>query len=154
MDETFMLFLNDIPAESQGFVLELDKYLTAKGSKRTIKTAKSGFVTSYTSPVTGKALLNYVFRKTGVKMRIYAQNIGEHSDILTDLPENMKSDIKKSGDCKKLSGLKCSLTCTGGYTFFMDGAEYKKCKNMAFFHSLTEENFDAIKKLIYSELGE
>lgn len=37
-DETFML----LPAESQGFVLELDKYLTEKGSKRTIKFAKSG----------------------------------------------------------------------------------------------------------------
>ena len=37
MDETFMLFLNDIPSESQGFVLELDKFLTEKGSKRTIK---------------------------------------------------------------------------------------------------------------------
>ena len=36
----------------------------------------------------------------------------------------------------------------------MDGEEFKKCKNMAFFHSLTEENFDAIKKLIDSELGE
>ena len=110
MDETFMLFLNDIPAESQGFVLELDKYLTSKGSKRTIKAAKSGFVTSYTSPVTGKALLNYVFRKTGVKMRIYAQSIGEHTDILSDLPENMKADIIKSGECKKLNGLKCAPT--------------------------------------------
>ena len=154
MDETFMLFLNDIPTESQGFVLELDKYLTSKGSKRTIKFAKSGFVTSYTSPVTGKALLNYVFRKTGVKMRIYAQSIGEHSDILSGLPENMKSDIKKSGDCKKLNGLNCSSTCSGGYKFTMDGEEFKKCKNMAFFHSLTEENYDAIKKLIRSELGE
>ena len=93
---------------------------------RGIKSAKSGFVTYYTSPATGKALLNYVFRKTGVKMRIYAQSIGEHSDVLSDLPENMKADIKKAGDCK----------------------------NMAFFHSLTEENFDAIKKLIRSELGE
>ena len=78
MDQTFMLFLNDIPIESQRFVLELDKYLTSKGSKRTIKSAKSGFVTSYTSPVTGKTLLNYVFRKTGVKMQIYAQSIGEY----------------------------------------------------------------------------
>ena len=154
MDETFMLFLNDIPADSQGFVLELDKYLTSKGSKRTIKSAKSGFVTSYASPVTGKALLNYVFRKTGVKMRIYAQSIGAHADILSDFPENMKNDIRKAGDCKKLCGLKCSPTCPGGYSFSMDGEEYKKCKNMAFFHSLTEENYDAIEKLIRSELGE
>ena len=47
-----------IISESQEFVLELDKYLTEKGSKRTIKTAKSGFVTSYSSPKSGKALLN------------------------------------------------------------------------------------------------
>lgn len=154
MDEKFLLFLNDIPAENQGFVLELDKYLASKGSKRTIKAAKSGFVASYASPVTGKALLNYVFRKTGVKMRVYARSIGEHSDILADLPENMKADIKKSGDCKKLNGLNCSPTCTGGYEFTMDGEKLKKCKNMAFFHSLTEENYDAITKLIRSELGE
>ena len=87
-------------------------------------------------------------------MRIYAQSIGEHSDILSGLPENMKADIKKSGDCKKLNGLNCSPTCSGGYEFTMDGQEFKKCKNMAFFHSLTEENYDAIKKLIRSELGE
>ena len=154
MDETFMLFLNDIPVESQGFVLELDKYLTSKGSKRTIKSAKSGFVTSYTSPVSGKTLLNYVFRKTGVKIRIYAQSIGTYADILSDFPENMKNDIRKAGDCKKLCGLKCSPTCPGGYSFSMDGGEYKKCKNMAFFHSLTEENYDAIEMLIRSELGE
>lgn len=46
MDEKFMLFLNDIPAESQDFVLALDKKLTSKGSTRTIKAAKSGFVVS------------------------------------------------------------------------------------------------------------
>ena len=62
MDETFKLFLNDIPFGCQEFVLELDKYLTEKGSKRTIKTAKSGFVTSYSSPKSGKALLNYVLQ--------------------------------------------------------------------------------------------
>ena len=90
----------------------------------------------------------------GRKMRIYAQSIGAHADILSDFPENMKNDIRKAGDCKKLCGLKCSPTCPGGYSFSMDGEEYKKCKNMAFFHSLTEENYDAIEKLIRSELGE
>ncbi len=154
MDELFMLFLNDIPAECQGFVLELDKYLTENESKRTIKSAKSGFVTSYSNPKTGKALLNYVFRKTGVKMRIYAQNIGDYDDILTDFPDNMKKDIVKAGDCKKLNGLKCSPTCGGGYSFTLDGAQYKKCKNMAFFHNLEEKNFEPIRKLIYEEINE
>ncbi len=152
MDELFMMFLNDIPAECQGFVLELDKFLTENGSKRTIKSAKSGFVTSYTSPKTGKALLNYVFRKTGVKMRIYAQNIGEYDDILIDFPDNMKKDIVKAGDCKKLNGLKCSPTCGGGYSFTIDGVQYKKRNNKAFFHNIKEKHFETIRKMIYKEI--
>ena len=152
MDETFMLFLQDIPAECQSFVLEVDAYLSAKGSKRTIKAAKSGFVTSYSSPASGRAFLNYVFRKSGVKMRIYAEHIGEHPEILNCLPDKMKSDIKKAGDCKKLTGLTCSPTCTAGYTFVMDGVGYRKCKNTAFFHSLTAGNFEHLLKLIKAEI--
>ena len=152
MDEVFIHFLQDIPSEYQNFVLELDEYLIAKGSKRTIKAAKSGFVTSYSSPASGKALLNYVFRKSGVKMRIYAEHIGEHPEVLNCLPDKMKSDIKKAGDCKKLTGFTCTPTCTGGYTFVMDGEEYRKCKNMAFFHSLTAGNMEHILKLIKAEI--
>lgn len=151
MDETFLTFLNEIPVECQEFVLTLDDYLCSKGSKRTIKAAKSGYVTSYSSPSTGRALLNYVFRKSGVKMRIYAEHMGEHDEILNDLPNHMKSEIRKGVDCKKLNGLTCSPTCTAGYTFLMDGVEYRKCKNSAFFHSLTKENSEYILKLIESE---
>lgn len=153
MDEQFLSFLNEIPTDMQGFVLELDKLLTEKGSKRTIKSAKSGYVTSYNSPITGKALLNYVFRKTGVKIRIYAEHIGEHSNILEGFPEPMKKEIRKAGDCKKLNGGNCSPSCSAGYTFVMDGTQYKKCKNSAFFHSLSEENSEYIKKLIVAEIS-
>ena len=152
VDEMFIHFLQDIPAEYQRFVLELDEYLTVQGSKRTIKAAKSGFVTSYSSPASGRALLNYVFRKSGVKMRIYAEHMGEHPNVLNCLPDNMKSDIKKAGDCKKLTGFACTPTCPGGYTFVMDGEEYRKCKNMAFFHSLTAGNMEHILKLIKAEI--
>ena len=152
MDEKFMLFLNDIPAGMQKFVLELDEYLITKGSKRIIKSANSGYVTSYNSPSSGKALMNYVFRKTGVRVRIYAEHIGDHSEILSNFPNNMKADIKKGVDCKKLTGLTCSPTCSAGYIFVMDGIEYKKCKNSAFFHALTEENFGSIMQLIKSEI--
>lgn len=152
MDETFMLFLNDIPADMQGFVLELDEYLTSKGSKRTIKSAKSGYVTSYSFPASGKALMNYVFRKTGVKVRIYAEHISEYYDVLNTFPDAMKADIRKGGDCKKLAGLSCSPSCPAGYTFVLDGQEYKKCRNSAFFHSLTQENREYIMKLIKAEV--
>ena len=152
MDEMFLHFLQDIPAEYQRFVLELDEYLTAMGSKRTIKAAKSGFVTSYSTPASGRTLLNYVFRKSGVKMRIYAEHIGEHPEVLNCLPDNMKADIKKAGDCKKLTGLNCTPSCPAGYTFVMDGEEYRKCKNTAFFHSLNAGNLEHILKLIKAEI--
>ena len=152
MDENFFPFLQDIPSEHHSFVLELDEYLTARGSKRRIKAAKSGFVTSYSSPSSGRALLNYVFRKSGVKMRIYAQHIGEYPEVLNSFPDSMKADIQKAGNCKKLTGANCTPTCTAGYTFFMDGREYRKCKNMAFFHSLTAGNTAHILKLIRAEI--
>lgn len=152
MDELFLSFLQDIPREYTDFVLELDKYVTSRGSRRTIKAAKSGFVTSYSSPVTGRALFNYVFRKNGVKMRIYAEHIGEHLEILCDFPAQMKADMKKAGDCKKLTGRTCTPTCPAGYTFLLDGAEYRKCKNTAFFHALEKENLPYLKKLIEVEL--
>lgn len=153
MDDNFMLFLNDIPAHLQGFVLELDDYLLKKESKRNIKSAKSGFVASYINPATEKTLLNYVFRKTGVKMRIYAAGVGGYDAILNDFPEKMKKEIIKASDCKKLIGEICSPTCPAGYTFTMDGEEYKKCRSMAFFHDLDEESADYILKLLKAELA-
>lgn len=152
MDETFALFLNEIPEDFREFVSALDKYLTSNGSKRTIKTAKSGYVTSYSHPKSGRALLNYVFRKSGVKMRIYAENIGSHYELLSDFPDEMKSDIIKAGDCKKLNGMNCTPTCTAGYSFVMDGTKYKKCKNAAFFHSLAPNNAEYIMRLIKAEI--
>lgn len=85
-------------------------------------------------------------------MRIYAENIGVPSELLSDFPDEMKSDIIKAGECKKLIGLNCTPTCTAGYSFVMDGTEYRKCKNSAFFHSLTPNNTEYIMRLIKSEI--
>ncbi|MDD8037608.1 MAG: hypothetical protein PHC59_15810 [Thomasclavelia ramosa] len=154
MDEKFQMFLNDIPAELQDFVLGLDEFLGKKNFERKIKSAKSGFVTSYINPNTGKTLLNYVFRKTGVKMRIYAAGVSNYDTILNEFPEKMKKEIKKASDCKKLTGGTCSPTCPAGYTFLLEGTEYKKCRNMAFFHDLNQESSEYILKLLQSELNE
>ena len=153
MDEKFMLFLNDVPTDMQDFVLNVDNFLIEKKCKREIKTAKSGFVTSYIKSNTGKTLLNYVFRKTGVKMRIYASGVKNYDVILNEFPEPMKKEIRKASDCKKLTGSTCSPTCPGGYTFTMDGVEYNKCRSMAFFHNLNQENSEYILKLLQSEMN-
>ena len=65
---------------------------------------------------------------------------------------NREKAFHKAGDCKKLTGFTCTPTCTAGYTFFMDGKEYRKCKNTAFFHSLTAGNIGHILKLIKAEI--
>ena len=65
----------------------------------------------------------------------------------------MKQDILKAGDCKKLTGVsECSPTCTAGYDFMMDGSNYKKCKNSAFFWKVCPESMDYIEKMVESEL--
>ena len=85
-------------------------------------------------------------------MRIYAEHISEYYDVLNTFPDAMKADIRKGGDCKKLAGLSCSPSCPAGYTFVLDGEKYKKCRNSAFFHSLTQENSEYIMKLIKAEV--
>lgn len=152
MNERFTQFINEIPPNLQKFVLELDDYLLGKECKRKIEPAKNGYVTTYMLPGSGKSLLNYVFRKTGVKIRIYAANVGAYDAILNDFPDKMKKEIIKAGDCKKLIGGTCSPICPGGYTFIMDGVEYKKCRSMAFLHKLDEDSGKYILKLIKSEL--
>lgn len=153
MDEKFEAFLNNIPVALHGFVLELDESLIKKGCKREIKTAKNGYVTSYISAKTGKTLLNYVFRKTGIKMRIYAAHVASYEALLNEFPDKMKKEIIKGSECKKLIGGTCSPTCPGGYNFTMDGVEYKKCRSMAFFHDLNEESSNFIWRLIDAEIS-
>ena len=152
MNEKCTLFLNEVPPNLQEFVLELDDYLLGKECKRKIEPAKNGYVTTYMLPGSGKSLLNYVFRKKGIQIRIYAEGISDYDAILNDFPDKMKKEIIKSGDCKKLVGGTCSPICSAGYTFIMDGVEYKKCRSMAFLHKIDEESADYILKLIKSEL--
>lgn len=151
MNEKFTLFLNEVPTNLRGFVLDLDNYLLEKECKRKIEPAKNGFLTTYIIPNSGKSLLNYVFRKSGVKMRIYAAGVSTYDAILNDFPDTMKKEIIKAGDCKKLVGGTCSPFCPAGYTFKMDGVEYKKCRSMAFMHKLDEGSAEHILKLIKSE---
>ena len=59
----------------------------------------------------------------------------------------------KAGDCKRLTGVsECSPTCTAGYDFMMDGVNYKKCKNSAFFWIVNADSMEHIKKMLIKEL--
>lgn len=145
MEDKYKLFLDSIDERWVDFINEVNTYLMEAGCKCDIKEAKSGYAVSY--KLNKKALVNFVHRKTGIKIRIYAKNIAKYQTFLNTLPEKMKADIKKSSDCKS-----CNSKCEEGYNFILDGGQYKKCKYTAFFLPLSEENNPYIMELIKNEI--
>ena len=157
MEQAFQDFLMSVPAEEQAFVVDLDALLKEHQYEYSIQTAKNGYMVSYFKKVAKKkmTLINFVFRKTGVKIRIYAGNVAKYQSFLDTLPEKMKAEIVKAGDCKRLfDPTACNSRCQMGFAFVMDGAEYKKCRNMAFMPTLCEENDKYIKDFLCYELKE
>ena len=156
MTISYDAFLLTIEACNREFVNDMHKLFTDSGCALEIKEAKQGYVVTYTYKLDNKrvALMNYVFRKSGMMVRIYARHVAIYQSIFNSMPENMKKAIIKAGDCKKLNGIsECSPTCTAGYDFMMDDVNYKKCKNSAFFWKVEPESMEYIKIMIKNELN-
>lgn len=145
MEDKYKLFLDCADKRWIDFINAVNTYFIGVGCKCEIKEAKSGYTASY--KLNKKALINFVHRKTGMKIRIYPKNIAKYQTFLNTLPEKMKADIKKSSDCKS-----CNSKCEEGYNFILDGGQYKKCKYTAFFLPLSEENNSYIMELIKNEI--
>lgn len=141
-----------LPIEIRETVQNIHAELSAMDFTEEIKEAKSGPVLSYMKD--GKTLLNYVYRKSGIKMRLYAAGIAAYEDCLAALPDSMKAELKKATDCKKLNGLTCTPTCPGGYTYTLDGELLKKCRSTAFLMTLNQKTAEYIQTLILREAGE
>lgn len=153
---TYDDFMKAVEENNQAFVNEIHTLFLDHGCKMEIKEAKQGYVVTYvyTKDKKKTALMNYVFRKNGMMVRIYARHICMYQALLDLLPEDMKKNVVKAGDCKRLTGIsECSPTCTAGYDFVMDGANYKKCKNSAFFWKVDFKSMEYIKKILENELN-
>lgn len=154
MNEKFNAFLEDIAERDRPFVVELNDYLIENGCKCDIKESKSGFVVSYVLKEEKKTVMNFVMRKTGVKVRLYADSISKYEDFLNGLPEKMKKEIKKAGSCKRLlDPTACNSRCKMGYCFNMDGEAYQNCRYGAFFLSVNEESGPYLKEFVQRELS-
>ena len=70
-------FLMNVDPVNLGFINETHEFMLNKNCSYKIETAKNGYVFSYTLPKTKKVIANYVFRKNGMIIRIYGDNI-EH----------------------------------------------------------------------------
>ena len=141
-----------LPIEIRETVQNIHAELSAMDFTEEIKEAKSGPVLSYMKD--RKVLLNYVYRKSGIKVRLYAAGIAAYGYCLAALPDSMKTELKKATDCKKLNGLPCTPTCPGGYTYTLDGELLKKCRSTAFLMTLNQKTAEYIQTLILREAGE
>jgi len=145
-------FLIEIKPQYHGFVLSLNNYLTDKGCKIKITTAKNGYLVSYQYGKKKYVLMNFVFRKGELVARIYGNNAVNYIDILESLPESMKKSIHKAGNCKRFEDPpKCTPKC-GGYVFKLEGSELQKCRYFCFMFEVNEETAPYIRTLIEKEL--
>lgn len=154
MEDKFRMFLESVDVPNQPFVLELHEFLTENGCKCDIKPAKSGYVVSYVLCDAKRTLATFVFRKTGVRLRIYPEHIEQYQDFLVGLPEKMKKEIRKASVCKRLINPDdCNPKCVMGYRFVFEGETMQKCRYMAFMPTLSKENNPYIKQFLEKELA-
>lgn len=147
-------FLNVISEAEIPLALTINDLFVTNGCICNIKESASGFTVSYISGKTKKTLANFVCRKTGLKIRITPQKPFGCEDLLIDLPENMKRDMLKGNNCKRLLGENvCNPRCLMGYSFNLDGEIYNKCRSMAFMFTVTDENMHRILAFVQKTLN-
>jgi len=122
------------------------------GCKLKLATAKNGYVVSYAFGKKKRVVLNFVFRKKALVIRIYGDNVRQYHDFLDCLPVEMQQSIKKAPNCKRFEvPPKCNSKC-GGNVFTMDGTQYQKCRYSCFMFEVNDSSIPAITTFIKNEL--
>ncbi len=148
----FTVFLQAVPEENQAFVSGLHKQLLEQGCQAEIKEAKSGYAVSYKRDK--KAVMNWVFRKTGMLARIYGDNVRQYEAEIAALPADMQKEMTASRDCKRLfDPAACSDTCVMGLVYSIGGSTYKKCRYDGMFFLLSDKTAPHIRNLVCAELA-
>lgn len=145
-------FISAVDTANKAFIEQLNDFFVQHSCKIDVKEAKSGYVVSYV--YNKKNVVNFVFRKSGIFIRIYANHIKDYMGFLETLPENMLKDIKAASVCKRLMNPDdCNPKCAQGYDFLLFGENLKKCRNNAFMFLLKAENNQHIKAFVENELN-
>lgn len=145
-------FMEAVPEEHKSFVSSLHELLTKQGCTVSIKEARSGYTVSY--QVEKRAVMNWVFRKAGIFVRIYGDNVRQYEAEIAALPPNMKKNMTGARDCKRLiDPSACSDTCVQGLVYSIDENVYKKCRYDGMFFPLSDETGRHIQKLVTAEVA-
>jgi len=122
-------FLQSVAPEYQEFAAGIHASIMAAGCKIKIESKASGFFVSYANPKTKRSMLNFLFRKKGLLVRMYPGDIGRCAALLDSLPESMIKELDKAQICKRLAQTAdCSSRCVMGYDFLVRGNRYQICR--------------------------
>lgn len=147
-------FVAAVAPATQPALAELDGLMRGGGCEVGIEPAKSGYVVSYRHPAGGRVLANFVFRKKGLVIRIYADNILKYMEILEGLPTAMRRKLAKAPLCRRLVNPSlCTPHCPKGYEFILEGESHQKCRYNCFMFLLEPEATPAIRGLLEAELA-
>lgn len=150
--ELYQEFINAVEPEHREFINEIHDNLLQNGCKAVIKPTKNAYLVSYTNK-DKKTIANYVFRKSGVLIRIYAMHVNEYEYFLEELPEKMMESIDKASVCKRMINPDdCNSRCPMGYDFMIQDKHYQKCRNSAFMFLINDESKSYIKTFLDHEL--
>lgn len=145
-------FLACVSKDHATFVTELHEDLRQAGCHIDVKEAKSGYVVSYAK--NKKTVVNYIFRKKGLMVRLYPNHIQQYMVLLDSLPDGMIQSIKAAPLCKRLLDPDaCNPKCAMGYDFLIGGERVQKCRYNACMFVVCEENKPFIKTFLQQELA-
>ena len=142
---TFNDFLATVEPQHQDFAQIIHEKLIEKKFKVKIESKASGFFVSYSNPKTKRSLLNFLFRKSGLLVRIYPSNI--NVEIPSTITATMKVEIEKAPNCKL-----CSDKCIQGYKFSLQGQGYDKCRYNAFLFAVNGKNKSILAEWVEKEI--
>lgn len=152
---SFEGFVNDVNPLYHDFVRQVNDYLMQGGCVVEFKTAKNGYIVSYSYGKPKRVILNFVFRKSGLVIRIYGDYVNQYLDIMEALPGKMLGAIDKAPNCKRLfDPLTCNQRCPMGYSFIVHGNEYRKCRYSCFMFEVNDESIPFISEILERELKE
>jgi len=148
-------FLLDVHPVYQEFVQQTHQMLLQRGYQIKIEMAKSGFLVSYFDKKTKRSIANFVFRKSGLVVRIYGEHVNRYLDFMETLPDSMIKAIDKAPICKRLvNPTACNSRCPMGYDFMLKEKHHQKCRYSGFMFPVNDEHVFSIKMFIEREAEE
>ena len=151
-DLTFEGFLMDVNPAYHEAVTQMHSLLLNNGCSVKMDFAKNGYLVSY-SDESKRVIVNFVFRKSGLIIRIYGGAVNKYNDFIETLPAGMIKAIEKAPVCKRLIDItKCNSRCRMGYDFMLKGTHYQKCQYNCFMFPVNDESIPFINDFILKEL--